>query len=90
MTEEQKKDYYRKRVERDLAGNPNMPQRKKRATRFPPPSEEDKERMKYLDGYGNPIKGYKWEGNKIVKDENYTEDQMVDVGIRVKHFKGKE
>lgn len=69
MDEKSKAEFTRKRIEAELEGNPNLPKRKVRKIRFKPPTPEEEERMKYLDYLGNPIKGYKWEGNKIVKDE---------------------
>lgn len=71
MTEREKKDYYRNRVERDLKGNPQAPnyRKPKRAARFGPPTKEDKKRLKFLDSYGNPLPGYKWSGRDIVDDK---------------------
>lgn len=36
--------------------NPNLPKKRKGNYNFPPLSEEDKERLKNCDIYGNPIK----------------------------------
>lgn len=68
MTEKEKKEYYRNRVERDLKGNPLSPNYKKpKVHSFPPPSDADAERMSKLDGYGNPLPGFEWRGRDIVK-----------------------
>jgi hypothetical protein len=37
-------------------------------------TEEDEERAKYQDHLGNPLPGYKWEGNKIVPIKESTND----------------
>jgi len=66
-TEKEKKEAARQRITSELEGNPNLPKKKTRKLRFKPPTKEEEERMKFLDYLGNPIKGYKWEGTKIVK-----------------------
>lgn len=67
LTEKEKKEEARKRITSELEGNPHIPKKSTRKLRFKPPTKEEEERMKLLDYLGNPIKGYKWEGNKIVK-----------------------
>jgi hypothetical protein len=67
LTEKEKKQWYTKHVEETQAGNPNMRSNKARLPKFPPPTKEQKAIMEKLDFMGNPIKGWKWKGNKLVK-----------------------
>jgi hypothetical protein len=62
------KEQWVRRVERDLKGNPLLKNQKK--VRMPSLTEIQEENLKYQDHLGNPIKGYKWEGNHIIKDND--------------------
>lgn len=78
MTEKEKKDYYRGRIERDIKGNPLAPNyRKPEVHHFPPPSQTDAERMKKLDSYGNPLPGYEWRGRDIVKSKKLKSSEIL-------------
>lgn len=78
MTEKEKKEYYRNRIERDLKGNPLAPNyRKPKVHHFPPPSQTDAERMKKLDSYGNPLPGYEWRGRDIVKSKKLKSSEIL-------------
>lgn len=61
LSEREKRDFTRARIESEEAGNPNFkPFRKERKIKFKAPTKEIEDRMKLLDHMGNPIKGYKW------------------------------
>lgn len=61
LSEKDKREFTRRRIESEEAGNPNFkPYKKERKVKFIPPTKEVEERMKLLDMNGNPIKGYKW------------------------------
>lgn len=86
LTEDQKKEFTRRRIESELEGNPNIPKRKQRKIRFASPDKLTAQRMKLLDGFGNPIAGYKWGTEKvkgtnlleIIPDPNYKEKDSID------------
>ena len=73
MTEKEKRKWYQNHVETTQKGNPNMRGKTKKVYRFAPPTKAQEEMMKYLDHYGNPLPGYKWDGNKITIDVDYRE-----------------
>lgn len=70
LTNDEKKVWTRASVEESMAGNPNMRRYKLKIPKFPPPTQSDKERMKKLDDYGNPLPGWKWEGLNIVREKS--------------------
>jgi len=80
-SEKEKKELARQRITSELEGNPNIPKKKVRKLRFKPPTKEELERMEKLDYLGNPKKGWKWEGNKIVEDTDY--QMLTTKGVRL-------
>lgn len=67
------KEAHIKRIERDMAGNPLLKDKKK--FNLPPPDALNRENQKYQDYLGNPLPGYKWKGNKIIEDKKYKKER---------------
>ncbi len=76
LTEKEKKRWYTKHVEETQAGNPNMRKKRVHIPKFPPPTAAQKKIMEKLDFMGNPVKGWKWKGNKLVKDKQVIKNSI--------------